>query len=84
MDMTAERQHRRTHLFAVRLWVERLAPDRTEVRGRVQHVLSGEARYFRTWQELTSSFDVTLQEVEGPYSLPGDDMDAQLKEGNEA
>ena len=77
MDMTAERQHRRTHLFAVRLWVERLAPDRTEVRGRVQHVLSGEARYFRTWQELTSFFDVTLQEVEAPHSPPRDDTIGQ-------
>ena len=36
----------------MRLWVEPVAVDRTEVRGRVQHVLTGEARYFRTWPEL--------------------------------
>jgi hypothetical protein len=82
MDMTAERQHRRTHLFTVRLWMEQIAEDHAEVRGRVQHVLSGEVHYFRTWQALTSFFDVTLQEVEGQHFALGDDTIGQVKGEN--
>lgn len=41
---------RPTHLFTVRIWRERLDAERTEIRFRVQHVLSGEVRYFREWE----------------------------------
>lgn len=75
MKMTDERQPRRTQLFTVRLWVEQIEPDRAEVRGRVQYVLSGDARYFRTWQELTNFFDLMLQEVEGPCGALDGDVD---------
>jgi hypothetical protein len=54
--------HRRTHLFTVRLWVEQVARDRTEIRGRVQHVLSGEVGYFRTWPQLANFFEARLAE----------------------
>lgn len=64
--MSDERQHRRTHLFNVRLWNEPVTPDRAEVRGRVQHVLSGDVRYFRTWQEFTSFVDAALANSEEP------------------
>ena len=70
--MTDERQHRRTHLFTVRLWVENTGSDSVEVRGRVQHVLSGDVHYFRSWPELTSFFEQMLQEVEGMHSLLND------------
>lgn len=46
--------HHRTHLFTLRLWAEDLGDDRREWRGKVQHVLSGEARYFRDWRTLIS------------------------------
>ena len=36
----------------VRIWVEHLSDGRTEWRGKVQHVLSGEVRFFRDWQVL--------------------------------
>jgi hypothetical protein len=36
-----------SHLFTVRLWAEDLDADQREWRGQVQHVLSGETRYFR-------------------------------------
>ena len=42
----------RSHLFTVRLWLEDLGDGRTEWRGQVQHVLSGEVRYFRDWPTL--------------------------------
>jgi hypothetical protein len=54
--------HRRTHLFTVRLWIEQVANDQTEVRGRVQHVLSGEVSYFRTWPQLASFLEASLAE----------------------
>jgi hypothetical protein len=41
-----------SHLFTVRLWPEALGPGRVEWRGKVTHVLSGEARFFREWQAL--------------------------------
>jgi hypothetical protein len=41
-----------SHLFSLRLWCERLEDGRLEWRGRVQHVLSGERRYFRDPQAL--------------------------------
>lgn len=55
--------HRRTHLFTVRVWIEQVAHDRTEVRGRVQHVLSGEVGYFRTWLALANFFEASLAEA---------------------
>ena len=44
---TAESQ-----LFVVRLWAEDLGQGQTDWRGKIQHVNSGEARYFRDWPTL--------------------------------
>jgi len=44
--------HPRSHLFTVRLWAEETGDGQTEWRGRVQHVTSGEAYYFRDWPTL--------------------------------
>lgn len=41
-----------SQLFVVRLWQENAQDDSVEYRGRVQHVLSGETRHFRTWTAL--------------------------------
>ena len=41
-----------SHLFTVRVWREELGADHAEWRGKVQYVLSGEARYFREWGDL--------------------------------
>ena len=43
-----------SHLFTVRLWPKDLGEGQVEWRGKVQHVLSGEAHYFREWQELNT------------------------------
>lgn len=50
--MPFERLRAASHLFTVRLWSEDLGDDQVEWRGQVTHVLSGEAHYFREWQEL--------------------------------
>jgi hypothetical protein len=41
-----------SHLFTVRVWAEAPRAGQVEWRGKVQHVLSGEARYFRDWPTL--------------------------------
>jgi hypothetical protein len=41
-----------SHLFTVRVWREELGDGHIEWRGKVQHALSGEARYFREWVDL--------------------------------
>ena len=50
--MQMKRQQPLSHLFTVRLWQEELGNGQTEVRGKVQHVSSGEVRYFRDWPML--------------------------------
>jgi hypothetical protein len=55
----------RSHLFTVRLWLEELGDDQTEWRGQVQHVLSGERRYFRDWATLVEGLLALLPEPEG-------------------
>ncbi len=41
-----------SELFTLRVWREVLGDGQTEWRGRVQHVLSGEIRYFQGWPML--------------------------------
>ena len=52
MTPIEEAQDRQSHLFTVRVWLEDLGEGQTEWRGKIQHVLSGEARYFRDWTGL--------------------------------
>ena len=44
-------QDQHSHLFLVRYWSEE-AGDQKALRGRVQHVLSGEAHTFHDWPTL--------------------------------
>jgi hypothetical protein len=41
-----------SELFTVRMWPEDLGEGRVEWRGKVQHAISGETRYFRDWPVL--------------------------------
>jgi hypothetical protein len=54
----------RSHLFTVRLWREPLGDGRAEWRVRVQHVLSGERRYFRDWPALERYLEQKAQELD--------------------
>ncbi len=42
----------RSQLFMLRLWWEDLGEGRTEWRGKIEHVATGEIKYFREWQIL--------------------------------
>jgi hypothetical protein len=50
--METGQPHHQSQLFTVRLWAEHLGDGRTEWRGQVQHVISGEVHYFREWPTL--------------------------------
>jgi hypothetical protein len=58
--MDKSQEHQRSHLFTLRLWPEALGDGETEWRGKAQHVLSGEARYFRDWAALVAFLEETL------------------------
>jgi hypothetical protein len=47
------------------LWREDLGHNRVEWRGQVQHVLSGETRYFRDWATLVEVITAMLPGLEG-------------------
>ncbi len=64
MDRSKESRYPRSHLFMVRLWLEAFGDGQREVRIQVQHVLSGERRYFRQWSLLVAYLLAKLQEVE--------------------
>ena len=62
--MNRERPRPSSHLFTVRLWAERFGGGRTEFRCKVQHVLSGETRYFRQWSALLLYLAAKLRQLE--------------------
>jgi hypothetical protein len=64
--MEMERQQPLSHLFTVRLWQEELGNGQTEVRGKVQHVSSGEVRYFRDWPTLITFLQALLSTPRSP------------------
>ena len=47
-----DRPAQSSQLFMLRMWPEDLGGGQVEWRGRVQHVASGEARYFHDWATL--------------------------------
>jgi hypothetical protein len=54
-----------SYLFTVRLWSEDLGSGQIERRGRVQHVASGESRYFRDWQTFEAFIEGLIPAIRG-------------------
>lgn len=71
--MQPDEEHPRTHLFLLRLWVEPLADDQSEVRMQVKHLLSGETRHFRTWPDVVTFLLAKLQGLEVEHRRGGGD-----------
>lgn len=71
MDQTTpgDEPHRRTHLFMVRVWYEQPGESKTEWRGQLKHVLSGEVRYFRNWTTLVEQMKLFLSKAENNASI---------------
>ena len=55
--------HAISQLFTVRLWLEECGNDQSEIRAQVQHILSGETRYFRDWAKMAAYMKAKLQET---------------------
>ncbi len=55
--------HELTHsqLFVLRMWQENLGEGQLEWRGKVQHMISGEAHYFRDWSGLMACLQQILE-----------------------
>ena len=62
--MNREPRQPSSHLFTVRLWVEALGSGQHEMRYKVQHVLSGETRYFRDWSALLGYLTAKVRQLE--------------------
>ena len=69
--MNTSQRHHHSQLFTVRLWTEALGDGRTEWRGQVQHVTSGETHYFREWPALIAWLLAMLPD---PETHPGADQ----------
>jgi hypothetical protein len=67
----ADRPAPSSHLFMLRLWPEDLGSGQIDWRGSVQHVNSGEARYFRDWPTL-EAFVEGLLRGEGDAGIGGE------------
>jgi len=50
-----------SYLFMVRVRAEALGQGQWEWRGQVQHLLTGETRYFRDWPTLVTFLQVWLE-----------------------
>lgn len=57
-----------SRLYTLRIWQEKVVDDRLECRGRLQHVLSGEVRYFRGLPMLVECLESMLKEKEADVS----------------
>lgn len=72
-----DRPAQRSHLFMLRLWLEDLGSGQTDWRGKVQHVNSGEARYFRDWPTLEAFVEGLMFKIdpEGMHAGGTEDTD---------
>jgi hypothetical protein len=70
-ELDAGEQPYRSHLFTVRLWPEELGAGQSEWRGKVQHVLSGETRYFRDWPTLLTHLQTMLPAADSDQQVSG-------------
>ncbi len=61
--LSAPDAHELTHsqLFVLRMWQENLGEGQLEWRGKVQHMISGEAHYFRDWSGLIACLQQILE-----------------------
>jgi hypothetical protein len=62
----ADQPAQNSQLFMVRIWLEDLGSGKTDWRGKVQHVSSGEVRYFRDWPTLEAFLEDLLRWEQKP------------------
>jgi hypothetical protein len=69
MVTSQTQQYHRSQLFLLRLWVEEGSEGDVEWQGRVQHVVTGEARSFTSWPTLVELLIQMLPVVETEQSI---------------
>jgi hypothetical protein len=84
MSVRADGQKPASQLFTLRLWDSRADDGSVEWRGKIQHVMSGEAHYFRDWAMLLDLLLTMLQSTEsqGEGEAPGRGDAAEEQAGN--
>ena len=61
-----------SHLFMLRLWREDLGGGQSDWRGKVQHVKSGDVRYFRDWRTMEAFMEGLLEWIDPQGSPTGE------------
>lgn len=69
-DSAAPFGERQPHVFTLRMWPEEVGDGRVDWRGKIQHLNSGEVRYFRDWAALEAFLDGLLHGGEGERRAP--------------
>lgn len=64
VNYCADQPAQGSHLFILRIWQEDLGSGQMDWRSRVQHVNSGEVRYFRDWPTLEAFIKGVMPEKE--------------------
>lgn len=70
-----DRYQYQSQLFTLRMWLEELGEGRSEWRGKIQHVQSGEVCYFREWSSLVALLEKMLAENKTRTQLEQSDVD---------
>ncbi len=70
VSVDREQPAQRSHLFTLRLWQEALGDGESDWRGKIQHVISGEARYFRGWPALEAFLEEVAGKVDAEAAQP--------------
>lgn len=63
----------RSHFFTLRVWLEEV-DNAIGIRGKLQHVFTGEAKYFRDWEGL---IEILEQHVSSAEKDTQNDLPAQ-------
>lgn len=63
-----------SHFFTIRIWRDELGNGQIEWRGKVLHVTSGDARYFRDWQMLLAFLAAQVQDNDSIENSTGSEI----------
>ena len=61
----------RSQLFTIRVWLEAVGDEQTELRGTLKHILSGETHHFRDWPTLVRHLEAAFAPGQ-VYPEPGE------------
>lgn len=74
--MTEKRERTHSQMFTLRVWLEDVGNGRSEIRGTLKHVLTGETGHFRDWPTLTTLLQQWIKtEVQTETGLLGENDD---------